>query len=196
MGMLLTFSMQNALSAAPACSACEIIESSFPSDPQHSNHPYIEQATVAAFEAMAALGHEGLLSSVCVPVLFATAHLDRPSASASSATAGKMPEHARSSPSEAGGSDQAAIVHAEGSDWRSRIALQALARIACACASLRQPILACLTDAISGAACMPSTALTSASQTTRPLCLIAGVRAKIIYAKNRESFEHVSRYLE
>ena len=124
----------------------------FPSASQPEDHSSIEQAAVSACEAMAALGHESLLSSIALPVLFTTAQLDS-AGSAASASAASDEEALRSGGSSgaAQGNNRAASAGAPEDSCRAKIALHALARIACTSSALRQPVLARMTQALPSA---------------------------------------------
>ena len=108
----------------------------------------MKQAVVAALEAMAALGHARLLQSTAVPVLYATAHLDR----TDSATTSRPPDLASSLAGKGQGnamnSQQTVSSCTQKDQWGRDVALQALARMACASSSLRQPILARLIETL------------------------------------------------
>lgn len=124
----------------------------FPSASQPEDHYSVEQAAVSACEAMAALGHESLLSSIALPVLFTTAQLDSASSGASaSAASDEVALRSGSNSGAAQGNNRAAGVGAPEDSWRAKIALHALARIACTSLALRQPILARMTQALPSA---------------------------------------------
>lgn len=144
-------------SAVSADASAGPVQYAFPSGSQPEDQSSIEQAAVSACEAMAALGHESLLSSIALPALFTTAQLDSASSAASaSAASDAMALHSGGSLGTAQGNNRAASVAAPEDSWRAKIGLHALARIACTSSVLRQPILArmmqALPSALSGAA--------------------------------------------
>ena len=150
---LLAFAPDSALSALPASAAPQQQQRSFPADPQLEHHPCIEQTVLAALEAMAALGHESLLSSTALPVLYASATI-KSSPSRPSTASDQEPGQAdskRPGVQATTGETVAATGNIGKDEWRKRTALQGLARIACASSALRQPILQSLTEAISNA---------------------------------------------
>ena len=148
--LLLTFAQDSALCALPAPAAAQQQRRSFPAHPKPEDQPCIEHTVLAALEAMSALGHESLLSSTALPVLYATAAIDS-SPSRPSTVSDEVQGQADSkrpgvqAPTE---EDAAATGNFKGDDWRRGTALRGLARIACASSALRQPILQSLTEAI------------------------------------------------
>lgn len=147
LAMLSAFSRQSALSAASASTPPQQNDGTFPSEPMLEDCPYIEQAVVPAFEAMAGLGHDSLLDRDTLPMLYDTAELN--SASIAVSSPASVLDEGRGS--KAPNDQQAGSVYVHRGQWRRTIALHALARIACTCSSLRQPILARLTEAIPAA---------------------------------------------
>ena len=143
LAMLSAFSSSSAFSALPVSTSPEQALSIFPPEPDSDEHAHIEQAVVPALEAMAALDHEAILESTAVPVLYAAAQLGGSSRGISAS----MPGQDKTDESNALDS-QRAISSPEKSHWRRGVALRALAKIACASSSLRQPILAHMTEAI------------------------------------------------
>ena len=97
---------------------------------------------------MAALGHECLLQSIALPVLYTTAQLDRLSSGQSDPEPGQPSGQVTHDEASAASSHQAVRSHRQSDQWRRDVALRALARIACVSSSLRQRILARLTQAI------------------------------------------------
>ena len=151
---LLAFAPHSALSALPASATPQQRQRSFPADPQLNDRPRIEQAVLAALEAMSALGHDSLLSSTALPVLYATAAIECAwplSPSRPSTVSDQLPgqaESKRPGVQATTGEDAAAAGTLGRNEWRRETALRGLARTACASSALRQPILLSLTMAI------------------------------------------------
>ena len=150
LALFLTFAPASALSALPAPAVSQQQQRCFPADPQLEDQPCIEGSVLAVFEAMSALGHESLLSSTALPVLYATAATES-SPSRPSTASDQEPRQADSSRPDVQarrGKEAAATGTFDRDDWRRGTALQGLAKIACASSALRQPILQSLTEAI------------------------------------------------
>ena len=151
---LLAFAPDSALSALPATAAPQQQQRSFPADPQLKDRSRIQQTVLAALEAMSALGHESLLSSIALPVLYATAAIECAwplSPSGPSTLSDQLPGQAESKRPgvQATTGEGAAATGTLGRDeWRRETALRGLARIACVSSALRQPIVLSLTEAI------------------------------------------------
>ena len=151
--LLLAFAPDSTLPVLPASAAPQQQQRRFPADAQLENHSSIEQTVLAAFEAMSAVGHESLLSSTALPVLYATAGIEsRPSRpSTASDQEARQADSSRPDAQARIGKDAAATGTFDRDEWRRGTALRGLARIACASSALRQPILQSLTEAISKA---------------------------------------------
>ena len=148
LAMLPAFCPRSAFSALTLSTSPEQPHSTFPSEPDPEDQPCIEEAVVPALGAMAALGHESLLQSIALPVLYTTAQLHRLSCDQSNSKPGQLSGLDDSSQTNVADSHQAVSYCMKCDQWRRDVALRALARIACVSSSLRQPILARLTEAI------------------------------------------------
>ncbi len=148
LAMLSAFCQSSALSVLTPSAPLEQARRTFRSEPDPDDHANIKQAVVSALETMAALGHEGLLEGTAVPVLYATAQLDGLSGGISASMPGQSSIQGENDESNATVTQQAVSSSSKEREWRRDVALRALAGIACASSSLRQQILARLTDAI------------------------------------------------
>lgn len=162
LAMLGAFCQKSALSAWADALPLELARSPFFSDPEPGNQAHTEQAVIPAFEALAALGHESLLDSIAVPVLYATAQLEGLSDDIQNPKSRQSADHPSNYGSSAIDCQQAVRSFTQKDQWRREVALQALAKIACASPFLCQPILARLTTAtpmsLAGASPLPPAA--------------------------------------